>query len=346
MKFRLMLLCMVLVVAFAGLGSASAQDANANCLNLSESDCALVEAGLANFATLNSFSQSYTFSLSLTGMGAMDPSAPAAVTVSSTGSGPVAMTDGTPSLALDLEGSVNDGTNNASGPISFAIVGDRLYVQTPAGEWIGAPAEEVFEGENPLESVMGMMGSSGGDDAEAMALFSQFGTQERLADETVNGQPTAVFKYSLNLAEALNSPDMSEAMGMMGNMGGAAGNSDLASALMFLPMLAQFIQGDISFTRWVGVNDQLPYRVDLSINLSLDMMAMSGMMGAMGGDSSAAMPTMPAMDPIVLNMQLTVDMTGHNATAAPAAPAGAREVSGEEFQKLMEENFGSLMGGM
>jgi hypothetical protein len=343
MKSRLMLICLVLVMALAGFSAASAQE-NSNCLNLSESDCALVEAGLANFAALESFSQSYSFSLSLSGMAAMDPTAPASVSVTSTGSGPVSMAGGSPSLALDMEGSIIDGTNDASGPISFALVGDRFYAQTPAGEWIGAPVSEIFEGQNPLDSVMGMMSGSD-ENAQSLAMFSQFGTQERLADETVNGQSTAVFKYTLNIADVMNNPELANAMDSVGNMAGD--NSDLSSAMMMVGMLGQFIQGDITFTRWVGINDQLPYRVDLSINLSLDMTAMAGMMGgAMGGtDGAAAVPTMPAMEPIVLAVQLTVDMTGQNATAAPAVPAGAREVTGEEFQTIMEEAFGPLMGG-
>jgi len=86
MKSRLLLICLVLVMALAGFSAASAQE-NSNCLNLSESDCALVEAGLANFAALESFSQSYSFSLSLSGMAAMDPTAPASISVTSTGSG-------------------------------------------------------------------------------------------------------------------------------------------------------------------------------------------------------------------------------------------------------------------
>lgn len=346
MKSRVMLMCLMLVLALVGFSSASAQE-NANCLNLSESDCALVDAGLANFAALESFSQSYTFSLSLSGMGAMDPTAPASISVTSTGSGPVSMAGGSPSLALDMEGSIMDGSNDASGPISFAVVGDRFYAQTPAGEWIGAPITEVFEGENPVEGVMGMMGGSE-DTTEIMGLFTQFGTQERLADETVNGQPTAVFKYSLNVADVMNNPELATAMDSVSGMAGD--NSDLSSAMMMVGMLGQFLQGDVTFTRWVGINDQIPYRVDLSINLSLDMTAMAGMMGGMGGtDGSAAMPTMPAMEPIVLAVQLTVDMTGQNATAAPTAPAGAREVSGEEFQSIMEESFDTLvvpmMGG-
>jgi hypothetical protein len=337
MKFRMIAACMALLLLLTGWGLVSAQE-SANCLNLSEADCALVEAGLANFASLQSFTQSYSFSLNISGMNAMDEDAPASISASSTGSGPVAMVDSVPSLALNLEGSFTDGEDDASGPISFAVVGDRFYMQTPAGEWIGAPIEEIFDGENPLDSVMGFMGGDG-DSAEAFEIFSQYGTQERLADESVSGQPTAVFKYTLNLTEMLNSPDFTETAGVLGNMGGMGADSDLAGALMFLPMLAQFIQGDISFTRWVGVNDQLPYRVDLSVNLSLDMAAMAGMMG--GSDAAA---TLPAMEPITLALQLTVDLTGHNATAAPTAPAGAREVSGEEFQDIMEEAFSSVMG--
>lgn len=89
---------------------------------------------------------------------------------------------------------------------------------------------------------------------------------------------------------------------------------------MLLPMLIS--EGDIQLTRWIGADDMFVHRLVLGINVKVDL---GMLMGGMGGSD------MPEIEPITLRMSLDVQLSNHNATAAPTAPADAQIIPAEQL---------------
>jgi hypothetical protein len=347
MKFRLLLIASLLML-LTGIGAAAAQDADPNCHQLSESDCALVTAGLTNFATIESFNQDYSISVSASGLDVMDERAPSSLSLVSTGSGPVAVNAEGVALALNMEGSVTNDTTT-SGPLNMVAVDGKLYIQTPQGEWIGVDRAEAASADSQLSMVNGLA-SGALDPAALFGLLAAGGTQTRLADETLDGQAMAVFQFAGSTADLLSSDAATDLLVLAADALRESGNNQLAFALAFLPGLAPFMQGDVLVTRWLGIDDQQVHRVVVSANLTLDMNAMGTMMGNTVGQAMNATPipgpTPEPLPPIVLDLQFSVDLSGHNATAAPTVPAGAREVSADEFRQLIGGAFGGILPSM
>ncbi len=331
MKSRIAAFLLILSLLLVGFSAVAAQD-NTDCLGLSADDCTIITAANANLESVTSFTQSFNFSLNVGGLAAMGGSD---IAVSADGSGPFVFdptaADPTAGLgmALDINGSATSDGETDSGTFSLVIVDGVFYAQNPqSGQWEGMTLAD-------LQSQMGgMMGGEPGAAMDPTAMMGDlppeamqaigalasldpmsipgFLSQVRLTDEAVNGVNSAVFEFTIDLAPLLASEEFQTALNSAVEAAAEADPS-AAQAAMMVPMLQQGLTGTVKFTRWIGIADQIPQRVSFAINGAFDLSAM------MGGSSSGGQQ----MDPITLDMNLTVDLSAVNATAAPTAPEGA-----------------------
>lgn len=360
MKSRLLAVLFVVVAMFGMLSAVSAQDMDP-CLGLSAADCDILKAADAKLEEMVSFTQSFTFNLTLGGldslgmmmggMGSGEPSGPVVISASASNSPFVTFPDATDplksfALAIDISGSVSGtGTDDTSGSQSFMIVDGNAYVQDPAsGQWIGFSLLDLIESGalesaglplDPTALLEGDMGAMGAATDPAAALaeaglspdqiaglmnVSGFLSQARVADAEANGQRMYAFESKIDFVPLFSS---SEFQNMLMGLASAAGESDLAEVgelAMLLPMLIS--EGDIQLTRWIGADDMFVHRLVLGINVKVDL---GMLMGGMGGSD------MPEIEPITLRMSLDVQLSNHNATAAPTAPADAQIIPAEQL---------------
>ncbi|MBI5667065.1 MAG: hypothetical protein HZC41_03585 [Chloroflexi bacterium] len=348
MKSRLWALVLVFVLVVGMISTVSAQEMDP-CLGLSSDDCAILQA--ADTATLNSFTASFDFNLQLTGlgtlsamMGSADEGAPESITITANASNsPIVMNPDAadPSsalaMAMDVNGSISglgEGTDT-SGTFSFVIVDGVFYAKDPeTGQWHGMTLEDAAAElggaglpVDPSSLLQGDMSSMGAatdpaaalaeaglapEDVEALMNVEGFLGQQRVADTELHGQPMATFESTVDISALLAS---SEFQNILMKASQSSDNPDAAQVAqigMMLPMLVK--EANVKLTRWIGVNDQLPHRMMLDVNATLDIGAM---MGAAGGSDA------PQMEPVVFKMTLDIELDQHNATTAPVAPEGA-----------------------
>ena len=336
--FTVSLLLALLLASFAGVG---AQDAPV-CYGLSDADCALLNS--ASGATVTSFTQNFTFDLSITGIAMMDPSA-SDVSIHAEGSGPFVldmakMTPENPmgavNLAMDLSGSISAPEAPPPGEFTFMIVDGVLYLKNPNGDaWVGVNLGDAMQaaGVN-FDDIMSAAssgvtaGASAGMNMDMSSI--DFITQTRGEDMTVDGMNVAHFTTSVDIGKLLASPTFTQALSMAGDVGssmGGGGNdsADMQQAMMMIPMLASAITGNFDVVMGVGTEDSLPHHFAIVSHIELNLGAM---MGASGSDAAA-------VPPIALDLTLHVDMTGVNATESPVAPEGATMMSAEDFANSM-----------
>lgn len=353
MKFRMFALLALLVMLAGIVPFAAAQDVpDLNCLDLSEADCAIVNAAMENTAKMQSFTQTFSFSQSLSGSnallgatGGMDSATTAE------GSGPIVidftqMTGDEPykgvSMAFEVTGT--DGTD--SGTVSFVIADGIFYIQGEDGAWKGVPINELMQqsggmtvmgmdmsmmspenmasiAENPM-AALGEM-EMGDFNLQSVLEIPGFLKQERLADETVDGQNMAVFAYTADISALFQSEEVTTALsqavaGMMSN-GAASGQGGAMMQQMgaMLPVILESTVGEVTLTRWIGVDDQFTHRFELDVSATIDLF---------GGATSANVTPIP---PIEFKLNLLVDLTDINSTTAPTAPEGATIVPASEF---------------
>lgn len=353
MKFRLFAL-VVLVALIAGIVPfAAAQDAppDLNCLGLSEADCAIVTAANDNFPNVQSFSDNFAFSASITGadavMGGMGNMA-IDTNVSAEGSGTFAidhslMTEEAPYAGVSMSMDVTGQSNGGSAPFSFVIVDGNFYIKdAETGAWKGSAISELASQDDmtmfgmPMGDMMsGDMTQMGDMEHNPMlaGLLQLPGllTQERLADETIDGANTAVFAYTLDLATLFSSPDVQKAVSdlmtqAMAANSQAGANSQASSAMAqqmmgMFPIILQSTTGSVTFKRWVGVDDQFVHKFELDVNGQIDLF---------GGAASTSSNVTP-IPPIEVKLNLAVNLSNINATTAPVAPEGATIVPANEL---------------
>lgn len=349
MKFRMFALLVLVALTVGLIPAAAAQDVpNLNCLDLSEADCAIVNASLANTVKMQSFNQTFSFSQSLTGSSALMPNGGMDTTNTAEGSGvfvvdPSKMTEEAPyagaSAAFDVSGTFDDGSFDTS----FVIVDGTFYVQDEAGAWKGAPITELMEqggmaGVTVMDMTPEELAAFSADPIAALSevkagdvdLLSVLQTpgflkQERLADETIDGQNTAVFSFTGDLATLFQNEDvkqaLSETIAQMMSSGAAGGQSSAMMQQMgtMFPVLLESTTGTVTVTRWIGVDDQFTHRFVVDVDAIIDLF---------GGATAANATPIP---PIEFKLNLTVNLTDINTTAAPTAPEGAAIVPAAEL---------------
>lgn len=352
MKSRLLAILLVFVFVVGMISTVSAQEMDP-CLGLSSDDCAILQAADANAATLNSFTASFDFNLELTGlgtlgamMGSTDAGTPDSITITANASNsPIVMNadaadpSAALAMAMDVNGSISglgEGTDT-SGTFSFVIVDGVFYARDPeTGEWQGMTLEdaasELGGAGLPVDPSSLLQGDTSSmdaatdpaallaeaglapEDVEALMNVEGFLGQQRVADTELHGQAMAAFESTVDISALLASSEFQEVLMTAAQSSDDPDAAQAAQIGMLLPMLVQ--DANVKLTRWIGVNDQLPHRLVLDVNATLDI---SAMMGAAGGDA-------PPMDPVVFTMTLDIELDQHNATTAPVAPEGATMV--------------------
>jgi hypothetical protein len=354
MKSRVLAILLVFVFVLGMVSTASAQEMDP-CLGLSADDCAFLQASDAKSAEIQSFTLNFDFNLELDNlaaaammMGSTDASTPNTITVTANASNsPVVMNSAAadPSsalaMAMDVNASVTGtGTGDESGTFSFVIVDGVFYAKDPeTGEWKGMTLEDAasqlsdsgmpFDPSSLLQGDASELGSMtdpsaalaqaglAPEDVEALMSVPGFVGQQRVADADMEGQTMAVFESKVDFVPLLTSQELQEILTKMSASSSDPNAAQVGQMGMLLPMLVK--EGNITLTRWIGVDDQYLHRLTLDINIAVDLAAM---MGAAGGEAGQA-------EPITLKLTLDVGLNNINSTTAPVAPEGAVMVTPE-----------------
>lgn len=355
MKSRIVTLLLALVLVLMLVPAVSAQG-DPSCLGLSADDCTILQNAAANSENINSFNMSYKFNLGLTGLALLAPGTND-ITLTSDGSGPFGMDKAmmTPDnpfaglqMAMDINGSMVDGTNDQSGTFSFVIVDGNFYMQNPDGkEWIGFNLMELMNSGAleaaglPIspEMLTGAMSGAETGTTDPMAALSMLGlgdmdpnalmnipgfiTNARLADEDMMGQTMYPFTTTVDMAPLFASAEFNQ---ILNSILETAGSSDPSMAQVG-PMVAMLLQNSqltITTAQWIGADDMFVHRLKLDIAAAIDLSALMGAAGASGADA-------PKMPPINFNMSLDVSINDINAPVTVVAPEGAQIIPASAF---------------
>lgn len=332
MKSRLLALVLVLVLSFTLTSTISAQDALDSCYQLSASDCEFLTAALANQATSFNYTMGIDFSADLSATAAMgESSGPTNLSLSAQGNGSFILNpdaadpNSAVSLSINLQGASNDGTGETPFDVSAVVVDGSAYFSSAdsGGQWMGGPLDTMLSQAdlpfNPIDlitgqaDIMGMAGEAGMGDMGSLADVAGFITKTRLPDEDMMGQTTIPFQTTLDFAALLNAAEFQEIM----SSSAAGMGDDAAMAMMFIPMLTEGLVATVNYTQWYGASDSFIHRVQLDLNLNLDL---TNLMKMMGG-SSENMPS--EIPPITAKLILWFDLTDQNGAVSVVAPEGA-----------------------
>lgn len=339
MKLRFLTLLLIGLLAL-GVLPAAAQDsgdmfASTNCLGLAEADCAIVQAATQNAHDIESFTQAFTFSASISNASAIVQGFDSAVRAE--GSGAVVIdraqnTDDAPyagySLSLDVSGALTDADGTQSEDGHFVIADGILYVQDGAtGAWRGAALADLAQQRGALrlpgmgiDIPLGTMMDGDGllpDGLNALDLLATPGflAQERLADATLEDQAMAVFAYTADLGALLGDADFQATISDLAAQMGETDDAASQQVALMLPILLRNTAGTLTLTRWIGVDDGLPHRLALAVDTAVDLGIRSG--------NGTPVP------PIAVKLDFAVALTAINDTPAPTAPAGATLVAAD-----------------
>lgn len=353
MKSRIVTLLLALVLVLMLVPAVSAQ-ADPSCLGLSADDCTILQTATANSENITSFNLSYKFNLGLSGLSMLAPGT-SDIVLTSDGGGPFAMDEAMMTaenpfaglkLAMDMNGSLSDGTSEQSGSFSFVIVDGNFYMQDPtSGQWAGVNLMDLVtsgaleQAGLPItpEMLMGGMAGANAGSTDPMEALSMLGlgdmdpnslmnipgfiTNARLADESMMGQTMYPFTTTIDMAPLFASPEFNQ---ILNGILETAGSSDPSMAQVG-PMVAMLLQNSqltISTGQWIGADDMFVHRFTLDINAVIDL---SALMGSGSGSNTAQLP------PINFNMSLDVSLSDINAPVTVVAPEGAEIIPASTF---------------
>lgn len=309
------------------------------CFGLSPADCELYYSLTQGEMNTTSFAMAYAFNLLVTGAEGAE--------VTSNGEGHFSLvpeaTDPLASFNMDM---VTDNTvvaegQTTSGPFEFRIIDGNFYANVE-GQWQYTALETLLEANNivDLESLMagaapgGMSEEEMAQMAEAMApyagLFESYITIERGADLQVEGNTVAVFNISADLAGLFSDPNLGQALGAVMQMGGQQlSEEEQEQMTQMMPMIVGmmgmfFSDSSLSISTRYGVDNGYFYGFDVDFAMTIDPNMFAGLMGGMPSEEEQE-------EPVNLNLQLTVDLSQHNAAFTYQVPEGAVEVSPDEM---------------
>lgn len=207
-------------------------------------------------------------------------------------------------------------------------VGELVQAQVDAGVFAAAAAQmDPSQLDPSTAAALGVQSMLMGD----AKLFEQFMTVERVEDTDVNGEASAVFVTTFDVASLIASPEFAEivktlaASGAMGE--GAPSAADIDQVLSMIPMVGPMIfQGlEVGGSTTVGLTDNYieestaEFKWDLSG--LIQMAAMSGQLpeGVVAGDT------------VAIDITTDVADSDFNADQAIEAPADAMMIPLEAF---------------
>lgn len=315
------------------------------CFGLSAEDCELFYAmSMMMPEDFTSFAMDYEFTLTI----------PEQVDITSTGEGAWVLVDEMAadplaSFALSMD-TQNVGTmegETEEGPFSFVITDGNFYMSNPENpeEWAYFSLAEMMatsgieldpsmmEGAMDPEMMTGMMDMVG----PFMGMAEEYVTVTREADMNVDGNTVAVFTTTVDMAGFLNDPALTEnMMGMsevIGELAAQTGTEMSEEDLQMLPMMfgmigMMFSDATITTSAMAGVDNGRAYGFTFALNMTLDPMMAASMMGETPEDPSE-------MEPLVIDMDLGVNIYGYDGAYTIEAPADAMEIDPESMQPMM-----------
>lgn len=351
---RIFLTTLILVLLLGLTASAGAQEDPADplmqliqgCFNLSEDDCAILQAAHANIHNMTSFGMQYSVQFASENSDIMSmsdtPSEPESLSVA--GSGRVLLNHEDMQHAvqtlLDVAATRGD-EQTINETIHLIVLGQMFYLEVkdmPLDDqlysgWIGVHMDDIPE--EVMESFAEEMGEMmpfadagpGEDDlfdlVQALQMLEELGGigYERLPDEELMGQTMYPFRLNVSMGVLFRSEAMMDLL-MPG------GPQDDFSAMMagFMMLFFQVMDLDATVTQWVGADDGFIHRLTVDVLFSIDPTRFD--------DAEEG------MEPGFVSLQFEVTLSDINSAAEIVAPADALILTGEQaeavIQSLME----------
>lgn len=338
MKFRALLLMVVLLASFMVAGLTSAQDIDL-CFGLSAEDCAVINAASANgVGEATSFTQNQSITFTMSGIPDGDTGGTIDITFSQVGAIDITMGGGT-LIPFTMSGSY---TISGSGPldtlpdtpIAFRIVEDIIYFQNPenAEQWLSIDLAELLN--DP--TISGALGGDAGAATDALPVeVPDVDSLLGLLD-IVNLPGLITYERAANTF--VFTVDLTALSGLL-----EEGNEDLLdtvvetasevdpSAGLFITLIPALIDtGTIQVIQVVNpdlnIIETLEFNADFSIAF-----------GTLAGDPSAA--------PIAGSLAVSATTGNFNGVAPIAAPANAEPFPVDAFLEGFMQGFGAGLGG-
>lgn len=337
--FTRLFLVLALLAALAPTAVFAQGGGELPCFGLSPADCELYYTLTQGEMDTTSFAMAYAFHLLVTGEDGAE--------VTSNGEGHFSLvpgaTDPLASFSMDMvtENTVVAEGQTTSGPFEFRIIDGNFYANVE-GQWQYAPLETLLESSNiaDLESLMagtmpgGMSEEEMAQMAEAMApyasLFEGYITIERGADIQVEGNTVAVFNISADLAGLFSDPNLGQVIATLVQMSGEEMTEEEQQQMtQMMPMVVGmmgmfFANSSLDISTRYGVDNGYFYGFDVDFAMTIDPNMFAGLMGDTSSEEAQ-------QEPVSLEMQLSVNLSQHNAEFTYQVPEGAVEVSPDEM---------------
>jgi len=311
MKFRAIIATLFTTLMLALSSLVSAQDVDL-CFGLAQADCDAITAAYAT--EVNSFTQDFSINFSLTGLPA---EAGGDITFNVSGVGPFAvdLSKELPvEMALPMNVSFSGPDGSGEGSIEIRIVDGFVYIQNPedTSEWIGVNALEAAN-DPSLTGGLGLpLDPASLTEADAEALMADLPIDEdtlALIDAlaAVPGflayeRAGDTYTFTADVGALITAPEFNQALETIGEL---TGDPSVASMGMIVPMLLS--DGTMQVVQVVDPGSNtvtgLEFYMDATVNGSML-------------DASLT-------EPIVVNLDFTVQLSDINADFTFEAPANA-----------------------
>ena len=353
MKTRLLTAVMVFVLAMSLAPIASAQ--NSTCYNLSEEDCALIDAAFANTADITSFAQTFSLDFELLNLELLQffqLGLPPGFTLNVDGIGVFSTLPEDPAaepvLALDMLVDIDDTLAPVTDVEVPLVIADGMVYLPGDGEIVALPFDtlggvdvpmvggllpidpEELANSDPatfgelLPPDLGMALNPSGTDISFAADYV------RLDDVELMGQTMYPFQFTLDIGSMLNSPEflqfvqaLAPALGSMGE----EANPMMGMVVQLIPTLLSGVSSDMVVTQYVGADDNYIHKLTFDLTFEIDLSVLTA--GSVGNDNT----TIP---PLTANILFDVEISDINAPVEVTAPEGARELTPEEIDALLD----------
>ena len=255
----------VFLIVFVITQPLHAQQTDPICSQLDDADCAILQNALEAMVDAETFNNA-AFTVTIGGTSTGDE-----LTIA--GAGPMRLDDDGRVTAMHLTGM------SGETPLEILLLDDVFYVKSDDG-WSGAPLDE-----NPDAELLANLLSGN-------VFLSAFATPGVFIPERIDDDTMIAFEGDIDLMSFLLTPSM---MGVLGEVtenvpddalgegiGGDFGatDADLEGAVQFLPLLLD--RDTLKVALWIDEDDGLIRRVEMLIDIVLDVTLIDPELGAVG----------------------------------------------------------------
>jgi len=361
MKFTIRIAVLMAMVAALMVMAPAAKPAQAqgdgSMFGLKADDVALLKAGFANLATLNSFTMDYTLTAKVTGTGTSDGDVSVTgnggfavdkskITMPAAGAMPMTMDPAATAAALNaitmqntIKATANMASGSQSGSFEFRIVGGILYFMgdtATKGKWMKLNLNDAMKQASASNPMMSGSGASAAQ-AQIATLFSDpailtalqsiptipgFITASRGDDVTVGDQASAQIIAVLDIGKLAGAKEIKPLISAM--LKAQSGTAPDPSQVDQISTLAGTLLGKTTVTvKWlVGTTDKQIHGFGLNIDATVDASMFTG---------STTGPTVVKFDFLVkltnINQPVKVDPVADAADVPMGGLGGASAVA-------------------